>query len=390
MISYYSSVIILCWMTLGILCILVYENAQIDPENKKAFYLTYVLIALAALAERFGVVLDNRPDVPVWALKLAKCMDYILTPIAGGSFIEQMAVRRQRRIGLRFVLGFNTIFQLISLYTDWMVIIDENHCYHHGRLYWVYILLYLVVIALIVLEFFEYGRAFRRQNRKSLFGIMLLMLTGIGMQELLGAGTHRTVYLAMTISAALMLMQYIEFTQMTAEEQLDEQKKQNMTDALTGLPNRQAYTRAKMEYNAAGKLPEDFAVFMVDVNGLKEINDQYGHKVGDRLICGAAECLQTAIGSKGTCYRVGGDEFVVFAEMNRDELDWILWILKVKSDLWSGNGDIKLSLAAGYACAADYPDMDIDKLIFEADQAMYDSKAKYYMESGHDRRRNRR
>ena len=40
MISYYSSVIILCWMTLGILCILVYENAQIDPENKKAFYLT--------------------------------------------------------------------------------------------------------------------------------------------------------------------------------------------------------------------------------------------------------------------------------------------------------------------------------------------------------------
>ena len=64
--------------------------------------------------------------------------------------------------------------------------------------------------------------------------------------------------------------------------------------------------------------------------------------------------------------------------------------MKVKSDLWSGNGDIKLSLAAGYACAADYPDMDIDKLIFEADQAMYDSKAKYYMESGHDRRRNRR
>ena len=390
MISYYSSVIILCWITLGILGIQVYENSQIAHDRKKAFYLTYILIAVAALAERLGVMLDSHVDLPFWVLRLIKCLDYILTPIAGGSFILQMPVRRKRQILLAGILGINTVFQLISLFTPWMVIIDEQHRYHHGSLYWIYILLYLAAIVLVVLEFFEYGRAFRRQNRKSLFGIMLLMLTGITMQELFGAGTHRTVYLAMTFSAALMLIQYIEFLQMTAEDLLAEQKRQNLTDPLTGLQNRQAFTRDKLEYSASGQFPERFAVFMVDINGLKEANDRFGHEEGDRLIRGAAECLQTAIGSKGTCYRVGGDEFVVFAELNRDELDWILWILKVKTDLWSGSGDSKLSLAAGYACAEDHPGLDIDKLIFEADQAMYNAKAQYYMESGHDRRISRR
>ena len=390
MISYYSSVIILCWLTLGVLGIQVYENSQIAHDRKKAFYLTYILIAVAALAERLGVMLDSHADLPFWVLRLIKCLDYILTPIAGGSFILQMPVRRKRRILLAAILGINTVFQLISLFTPWMVIIDEQHRYHHGSLYWIYILLYLAAIILVVLEFFEYGRAFRRQNRTSLFGIMLLMLTGITMQEVFGAGTHRTVYLAMTVSAALMLIQYIEFLQMTAEDLLAEQKKQNLTDPLTGLQNRQAFTRAKLEYSASGQLPERFAVFMVDINGLKEANDRFGHEEGDRLIRGAAECLQTAFGSKGTCYRVGGDEFVVFAEMNRDELDWILWILKVKTDLWTGPGDSKLSLAAGYACTEDHPGLDLDKLIFEADQAMYNAKAQYYMESGHDRRISRR
>ena len=62
----------------------------------------------------------------------------------------------------------------------------------------------------------------------------------------------------------------------------------------------------------------------------------------------------------------------------------------MKTDLWTGPGDSKLSLAAGYACTEDHPGLDLDKLIFEADQAMYNAKAQYYMESGHDRRISRR
>ena len=387
MISYYSSIIILCWMTLAILGILVHENPQIDSDTKKAFCRTFILIALAALAERLGVMLENLIEMPVWMLRLVKCFDYILTPIAGGSFIAMMPVRRERRVLLRGILGFNIVFQIISLYTNWMIVIDGNHRYSHGSLYWVYILCYLVVIILIVLEFFEYGRSFRRQNRKSLFGIMLLMLTGIAMQELLGSDTHRTVYLAMTVSAALMLMQYTEFTQMKTEDLIHRQYKQITTDSLTGLLNRQAYTKAKIEYDSLGRLPESLVVMMIDINGLKETNDRLGHDAGDELICGAAECIRSSIGSRGECYRVGGDEFVVFSDMTKEEMDRILQILNLKISLWSGENGNELSLAIGHARAGDHPGLGIDKLVFEADQAMYDAKEKYYLEKGHDRRR---
>lgn len=53
----------------------------------------------------------------------------------------------------------------------------------------------------------------------------------------------------------------------------------------------------------------EITVIMMDVNGLKTVNDSCGHMAGDELIIGAAKCIQTSMGEYGKVYRVGGDEF---------------------------------------------------------------------------------
>ena len=63
MFSYYSSINILIWLVLGILCILVYQDNRISSDDKHMYYLTYVIIAVAALAEWAGLKLSGlSPD----------------------------------------------------------------------------------------------------------------------------------------------------------------------------------------------------------------------------------------------------------------------------------------------------------------------------------------
>ena len=87
------------------------------------------------------------------------------------------------------------------------------------------------------------------------------------------------------------------------------------TDVLTGLYNRRGYYRFFESYyeecRAAGT---ELAVFLIDMNGMKKINDCYGHAEGDFCLCAIAEAMQRSAMEKEICIRTGGDEFVVLAK----------------------------------------------------------------------------
>lgn len=80
-------------------------------------------------------------------------------------------------------------------------------------------------------------------------------------------------------------------------------------DALTGVHNR-AYFETELK---EGKYNNDegVGIFVVDIDGLKFINDTLGHAIGDQLLVQAVQCLKNSLGDKGTICRIGGDEFAV-------------------------------------------------------------------------------
>ena len=222
MFLYYTAILILCWITLTAMCVLVYENDRIPYNSKRLLFLTYELVAVSALAEWCGVWLDGRTDIPGWILRTAKCADYVLTPLAGGVLVMHMRMQNRWQKAMNMILIANGVLQLVSLPFGWVVVIDAQNRYSHGPLFPVYLALCLAIVALIIIQFLLYGRTFRRQNMKSLYCIMLLLVVAISMQEITSG--YRTAYLGMTIAAALMFIHYTEFSQLAADETMAEQR----------------------------------------------------------------------------------------------------------------------------------------------------------------------
>lgn len=386
MISYYTSIILLSWLALGVLGVLIRENDRLAKSDKRLLYLTYALIAVSALAEWCGVQLDGRTDVPKWILVFVKCADYILTPLAGGALVMQMRLNNRWQKAMLSVLAGNALLQAVSAFTGWMVVVDKAHRYFHGPLYGLYIGLCLAIIGIVIVEFVLYGRSFRKQNRVSLYAVMLLVIVGIGIQEALPGG-NRTSYIALTLGAALMFNHYSEYSQLALDDTVSEQQLQIDTDVLTGLYSRNAYSKALKKLDAVGALPKDFAAFTIDINGLKTVNDSLGHEAGDELIRGAAACIVNAMGVGRSCYRTGGDEFVVLTSMSPAEARDALRRLSAEMKRWRGERVKSLSVSAGFALSKDHGGLTAEALVRESDKAMYAAKAAYYRGHGRDRRR---
>ena len=388
MFSYYSAIIILSLIALAVLCLLVRDNSRLSFWDKRLLYLACILIAVSAIAEWWGVRLDGRTEIPSWVLLVIKCADYTLTPMAGCALALLVRRRSSVHVALLALVGANCVYQIIAAFFGWVVTVDEQHHYHHGPAYIAYLLVCLAIIALMILSVLIYSRYFTRRNRRSLYAIMAMVVAGIGMQELM-PGNPRTAYIGMTLGAAMMYIHFTEYNAMEMEEQIAEQQIQIDRDELTGVYNRHRYAGVMAEMKEIGKLPATLVAFVIDVNGLKEVNDTLGHDKGDLLLKGTARCIEETLTGDGYCFRTGGDEFVVLTTMTPEELPAALEALEKAARDWKSDGLEGLKLAIGYACAWDYDECTAEELVREADFAMYVAKAAYYTQTGKERRKRR-
>lgn len=385
MFDYYSSIILISWMTLGVLIILVWENNRIKKPDKKIFYISYLLIAISALAELVGLKINGNVNVPAWVIVLVKAMDYIHTPLAGGAIVAQLQIRNKFSKVLQGILGLNIVFQIVSIFTGWMVTVDANHYYSHGPLYVFYMVEYFTILVIVIIQFILYGLKFSKHNRLSLYGVLVLVIAGIGIQELFGK-EFRTAYITLSVGATLLFIHYSEYSQLRSDKKIQEQSVLITTDSLTGARSRYAYSQKLNEYDAMPKLPDDLTVFLIDIDGLKRTNDTLGHDAGDELIRGSAECIEKTFKDYGCVYRIGGDEFVVFAQMDRAQAETLIPKLNERAAAWKGKEVKTISLSSGFAIASDFPGLSCEQLANEADEEMYKAKSEYYRVTGFKRR----
>ena len=155
------------------------------------------------------------------------------------------------------------------------------------------------------------------------------------------------------------------------QAQLENYKKLAYADSLTGLFNYTAFKYMKSRW------PErtDWTYIVMDVNWLKQTNDQYGHRAGDELLCCAARCIREAFYRAEDCFRIGGDEFAVIAAATDEEaVKAAVETLRQLCAEWDAKEEYPVSIAVGYAMQAGRT-MTADELFMEADAAMYQNKA---------------
>ena len=161
----------------------------------------------------------------------------------------------------------------------------------------------------------------------------------------------------------------------TLREQEEQLRASALHDHLTGLPNRTHFLQLLA---AAIERGPEVAVLFVDLNDFKQINDTYGHAVGDLILVEVADRLRAQLGGHGTAGRFGGDEFLVLLDALDDDHTPEATARRLLAALdrphRPDGRELVVSVSIGVAVSGHTP--DADALVREADAAMYRAKSR--------------
>uniref|UniRef100_A0A7C3MIE7 Diguanylate cyclase n=1 Tax=Dictyoglomus thermophilum TaxID=14 RepID=A0A7C3MIE7_DICTH len=165
----------------------------------------------------------------------------------------------------------------------------------------------------------------------------------------------------------------------TYRKKLEEELKLlSITDALTGLYNRRGFmTLAEHTFSIANRLNKKIIVMFIDLDHMKEINDKYGHQVGDQALIDLANILRETLRQNDLIARFGGDEFVIMGiigEENHKEI--VLKRLLEKIEEFNSKQDrpYKISISIGIVTYDPKNPVSLEDLLQKADEIMYEQK----------------
>jgi diguanylate cyclase (GGDEF)-like protein/PAS domain S-box-containing protein len=165
----------------------------------------------------------------------------------------------------------------------------------------------------------------------------------------------------------------ISFTDISQEKiKQDEITYLSNHDYLTGLYNRRHFSESFLSLNKQEYYP--LGIMMIDVNGLKIVNDAYGHNIGDVVLNSVSKILTKSSRKEDVVCRIGGDEFaIILPNIELVEIDQIKQTIKNNTK----NNEVKniaLSLAIGYEIINNSSENDLNKILKLAENNMYKHK----------------
>ena len=262
------------------------------------------------------------------------------------------------------------VMLIINLWNPIFFYIDENMVYHRGSLFVIqYIFIYAYIITSGFLALIE---AFDRKNYLNKERLLMIAIFPVlpAICGILQLYIWRIPFecLGMTISVMMVFINCL--------------KQQISQDGLTGLKNRKEFLSTTQHEMRNLQADEFLFLFMIDANDFKKINDENGHKEGDRALLLIAQTLDSVENGKNKRWisgRFGGDEFLgALVTDNEEEADKIVaWIKENLAKIAAENGiKYDLSLSIGYSkfMVGDV----IQDLLARADKELYREKKEYH------------
>lgn len=168
----------------------------------------------------------------------------------------------------------------------------------------------------------------------------------------------------------------------SADERIKEELRiAAQTDAMTGLLNRMSFNQAIeniKEHFCSGTC---IVLIMVDINGLKIINDEMGHAEGDFIIRKCSQVLQDSVRKDDIIFRIGGDEFVVLMmDARQKEGELVASRIKGNCSEWNKKAEKPFLLLVSVGVATAATRGEVETLLYRTDQAMYGDKKRFYDE----------
>ncbi len=153
----------------------------------------------------------------------------------------------------------------------------------------------------------------------------------------------------------------------------------SLTDQLTGLPNRRSAIEALGQaWNMSDRFEHPMSAIMIDIDYFKNVNDQFGHAVGDQVLIDVAHALRADIRKGEGCYRMGGEEFLLLSSI-ADIKQLIVVAERLRQRIAAlriqhAKHHIKLTISLGVA-QREAEHESFDAVLSAADKALYAAKA---------------
>ena len=297
--AYYTANILFTVFAMLIMVAAVGINPAMDERRRKVTRLLFAVIIVSALCEWTGNLLNSAPANLIWLHKLVKMIELSVAPYIGlicGRSLDAKGGKWEKYVGA--VLGLHAAAEILSSVTRWVWYVDAQNLYHHGPFYGVYVLCYIVGIAYYLTQGLRAARRYQQSG-----GVVLLLVTAFLVGGIVFSMVCEVEITWLTVGMASMML-YKFYSDILQQ-----------VDGLTELGNRWGYEDRLQRTHGQG------AVLYFDVDCFKQINDTYGHAVGDQCLCAIAQCLREVYGTSGRIFRIGGDEFcvVLFRNMERIE-----------------------------------------------------------------------
>ena len=370
----YVEITIMCFLIMGIIVCRLFKSLDRRWEHQ-VLIMTLSLFQLAILCDGAWTALTaSAVSLPRWLLWAVNHGYFIAISLGClGWFLyaekqQNASVNRKPwRIALVAIPMLAMVAMiLLSPFTHWIFFIDEQNVYHRGPLHGLHIFVsygYMLFASIraMILALQKKNYAWRTELPSlTLFTFVPLPFLA---QQLLSGGAIPALHIGATLAT---LMLYIS-----------QQGSMISIDPLTQLNNRSQMIRflsSKMKnHNADYRL----YLLMLDVDNLKQINDEFGHVEGDAALCRIADTLKAALPHSFFIGRYGGDEFIAIGEAESEqEIRMVRNTVRatLRQNNCLANTPAQVTLSIGYAVKTPAI-QDIPDFIRAADKNLYQEKS---------------
>ena len=353
MLRYYTAIIFLSIAAMVIVQIGINESHTLTQGRKDLFHKLFNAIIIAAFCEWFGNYLQGTGVTTRGLHITVKAVEFSVAPSIA-FFISWIIERRNEKI-IYLYLAVHALIECISGFWGGAIYhIDENSNYMHGEFYWIYITAYMISIAYCIYIVLKNVKRYQYNGAVGFLLIVAFMIGGIIIQ--LYDSSLRVDYVTLGIASIMLYVFTLEMI--------------NQTDELTELINRRGFE------NYIKQIEEKCMILFFDVDGFKQINDDYGHAFGDDVLRTLGKMVKKHYAKSGKCFRYGGDEFCVILTNNLDKVEQINQELFDEIKMRRENNPILPMVSIGYSYY-DPRNQSIQEAMAEADQIMYKYKRKH-------------
>ena len=355
------------------LIILILDN-NFSKKDKKLFYLAVILETLELITYNIEFYYSELGTYH-YARTIFSVLGYIIRPLLAYPFV--MLIRNSRKNVSKWVyldlvpylICF--VIQLIALNPDNKLVfsISETNHFHRGPLGYVSHALIIFYLAEVILQV-----VLSRNSKESLNPCLLILIFVYCSLSMIFESNYsiRSLGESACIFSVVFFMLALETNHLN--NMTEELKIMSEIDSLSQLNNRyygEKQINEKLSNKASGILA------ILDIDKFKEINDTYGHSIGDEAIIKVAKALKDTKANDDVIMRLGGDEFAIYS-INMDSNTIMEHIEKIFDEMnkieLSINKDYRINVSIGLC---EYSGLDIatfDDLYKKADAKLYQSK----------------